>query len=490
MTVRTERFQALVARRFGLQFEADRLGWLDGVLQRQLDTAGIGCEHYLAELATPSDNPAADDRFSALVQELTVPETYFFRHLDQLRALRDQVLPGVPRGADGGRCLRVLSAGCASGEEAYSIAMLLREALPAASCTLAVLGLDLNPEMIERARRARYSEWSLRETPQPLRERWFQRDGADFVLDAEARGAVRFEQRNLCADDPAFWQPGSYDVVFCRNVLMYLTPDDARAVVARFARALVPGGHLFLGHAETLRRLSDDFDLRHTHDTFYYQRKPGTLPAAAAPRAPAGATEWVQAIDHSSERIRQLTVPGAPPPRADPGDVPGARPLVQALELFAAERFTQALDVLQALPPAAAPDPESQLLQAVLLTHVGRFAEAEAAGRALLATDPANAGAHYVLAQCREGVGDPAGAAECHRLAAWLDPDFAMPRLHLGLLARRRGDMRAARRELGQALALLQREAASRLHLFGGGFDRNALLALCRTQLHACGAWP
>ena len=98
-------------------------------------------------------------------------------------------------------------------------------------------------------------------------------EGRDGVLDDRVRAAVRFEQRNLTEDDVAFWNQPPFDVIFCRNVLMYLTPASAKAVVARLWRALAPGGYLFLGHAETLRGLSSDFHLCHTHGTFYYQRK-------------------------------------------------------------------------------------------------------------------------------------------------------------------------------------------------------------------------
>ena len=83
---------------------------------------------------------------------------------------------------------------------------------------------------------------------------------------AEAlRSAVRFEARNLAADDPELWPPASYDVIFCRNVLMYFAPEQMRAAVARMTQSLAPGGFLFLGHAETLRGLSDEFHLRHTY---------------------------------------------------------------------------------------------------------------------------------------------------------------------------------------------------------------------------------
>jgi chemotaxis protein methyltransferase CheR len=104
----------------------------------------------------------------------------------------------------------------------------------------------------------------------------------------------------------------------------------------------------------------------------------------------------------------------------------------------------------------------------------------------LLVADETSAEAHYVLALCREAAGDSTGAIAQNRLAAYLDPSFAMPRLHVGLLARRSGDQNLARRELTQAQSLLQHEDASRLMLFGGGFNRQAMLDLCGSALRDC----
>ena len=108
----------------------------------------------------------------------------------------------------------------------------------------------------------------------------------------------------------------------------------------------------------------------------------------------------------------------------------------------------------------------------------------------MLQLDQMSAGAHYLLALCREDAGDRSGAVDHNQVAAYLDPAFAMPRLHLGLLARRAGDRARARRELAEALVLLQREDASRLLLFAGGFGREALVALCRAELVSCGGAP
>ena len=485
-----ERFRGLIADRLGLQFDDARTAWLAEVLDRRADASGVTTEPYLARLQAAV--PPAE--LAALARELTVGETYFFRNIEQFAALRERVALDCMRSGGSRRCLRVLSAGCASGEEPYSIAMALHELVAGASCELQIRAVDLNPTSLEKARLARYTTWSLRETPRAMQQRWFRPDGGGVVLDDAIRTSVKFEARNLAEDDAELWQPDAYDIVFCRNVLMYFTPRSTRALVARIARALVPNGTLFLGSAETLRGLSQEFHLQHTHGSFYYQRKELAEQAPVPPRSAATdlaaavdeSGSWVEAIGRASERVRSLT--GQPAP-SDPTIelTPQRWNLGPALELFQQERFSHALSLVRALPDEAAGDPNVLLLHAVLLAHSSQFSLAEDACRQLLAIDELNAGAHYVLALCREGLGDTRGAADSDQFAIYLDPTFAMPRMHLGLLARRAGDREAARRELGQAVTLLQREDASRLLLFGGGFRREALLSLCRAELQSCG---
>jgi chemotaxis protein methyltransferase CheR len=157
------------------------------------------------------------------------------------------------------------------------------------------------------------------------------------------------------------------------------------------------------------------------------------------------------------------------------------------LEAMRNERFADALMLLSALPAESDSEPEALLLRAVLLANSGKMKEARGACARLLAIDELNAGAHYVMALCHEEGGDAAGAVEHDRTAVYLDAGFAMPRLHMGLIAKRSGDTAGARQELSQALILLAREDASRILLFGGGFSRDALLALCRSELRTAG---
>jgi chemotaxis protein methyltransferase CheR len=482
-----ESFRDLIGQRMGLRVEDGKLGFLAEVLARRLGATQSSCEQYLDRL----ERGVSGEELIDLAQELTVPETYFFRHIGQFRAFSDVALPARLQARAADKVLRIVSAGCASGEEAYTIAMLLREPPLDPAWNVSIRAVDLHPSALEKAASGRFSAWSMRETPAPMQDRWFRPSGRDLLLDESVMAQVTFEQRNLAQHDADLWRPGSLDVVFCRNVLMYFVPEAVRAVVDSIARALVPGGYLFLGHAETLRGVSHDFHLCHANDAFFYQRSDADVSIAAAADASAGG--WVASIDRSADRIRALSGasdgPAAPMRAASPVDIAGWD-LSPPLELLRQERFADALGLIQALPPASACDPDVRLLEAVLLVHSGALDRAERACTRLLELDELNAGAHYVLALCCEGGGDPANAVEHAQIASHLDPAFAMPRLHLGMQARRAGQHADARRELGQALALLQREDASRLLFFGGGFQRDALVALCRAELIASGGRP
>lgn len=165
----------------------------------------------------------------------------------------------------------------------------------------------------------------------------------------------------------------------------------------------------------------------------------------------------------------------------------GCASLQPALELLRQERLADAMDALNALADGGREDPDAQLLRAVLLTNGGQRAEAETLCGELLEGNAHSAGAHYLLALCREHAGDVRGAVDHDEASIALDGQLAMPHLHLGLLARRLGDRVQSRRYMERALTLLGNEDPARLLLFGGGFTRDALLALCRAELRGAG---
>lgn len=508
-----EDFRTILTRRLGLQYEDGKLDYLGEIAHRRMEQ--LGNNHFGSYLDQLSRSPKGSDELRALAELLTINETFFFRNADNFRALTQAVLPQRMRERGRDKRLRILSAGCASGEEPYSLAIAVRETVPdLASWDVRIVGTDINAAVLAKAAAARYSSWSLRATSDEFRRRYFREDGRDFVLAPEVRSMVTFEERNLVDDDPLYWQSFGGDVVFCRNVLMYFAPEKMRDVVRRIGRALVPGGFLFLGHAETLRGFGEEFNLCHTHDTFYYRRREASDSAAtdlglgravgvtelagSLPAIVESTASWVDAIRRASERIASLTdgqrqspnlheEQAVTPARDVPKPAVRDWDLALVMEAVRQERFADALELIGSLPPESHDDADALLLRAVLLTNNGRLDESEQTCGRLLALDELNAGAHYVMALCREHAGDTAGAIGHGQTAIYLDAGFAMPHLHLGIMAKRSGDTATAQRELGAALSLLAREDASRLLLFAGGFSRDALLQLCRTELRAAG---
>jgi chemotaxis protein methyltransferase CheR len=491
-----ERLRLTVGEQLGFGFENDQLEQLaHAARERQAAVGAPDFDAYVARLRQPETRR---EELAQLAELITVTETFFYRNADQLRALVEAVLPARRNE----RRLRILSAGCASGEEPYSLAIALREALPDVDAwDIEILGIDVNRAMLSKARGARYTPWSLRSTPDAIRRRYFSEGGGQITLREDVVRMVEFREHNLAEHDLTLFRALACDVIFCRNVIMYFTPETMRQVITRLTEALTPGGHLFLGHAETLRGVSQDYHLCHTHGTFYYQRREGGL---AKPPAPASTTRefdalprvleetgsWFEAIQAASLRVTELANGSRRALAADPPSTNvGSRrtELGPVLELMQRERFADARALLDSLPREAHEQPDALLFSAVLFTNDGRITDAEAACERLLQKDELHAGAHYLKALCREHAGDAPGAAEHDRIAAHLDPAFAMPHLHAGILAKRSGDALVARRELGQALMLLEREDTSRVVLFGGGFSRDALTSLCRAELEKLG---
>lgn len=463
------RFEEILAARLGIHREALSRCQIEAALVERVGaTRAANARAYLERLADPA---ASRGELRALAPLLTVGETYFGRGADHFRAFVEHVLPERLRATGRGRKLRILSAGCSSGEEPYTVAMLLGDL--DLECEVEIVGIDVNPANLAKAARARFGSWALRDLDGASRSRHFVERNGELVLRPEIRERVRFEERNLLEEDAAFWRPGSFDVIFCRNVLIYFTPEAVKDVVARFARALVPGGFLFLGHSETLRGVSQAFQTISGEDTFYYQVGEAPVPVAkpALARRPAAPVA-----------ARPAAAPAWPPRPAAPPPQPPPPTLGDALDLIRHERYAEAEVALRALPD----DADTLIALASVLHNLGSAAEAGRVCRELRRRDVANPDVRYLEALGHEQSGDHAAAADRALDATRLDPSFAMPHMLLGRASRRRGDLETARRAYTRALDLLLHEHPRRLLLHAGGFSRDAVRQLCRTELTRC----
>jgi chemotaxis protein methyltransferase CheR len=423
--------RALVAGRMGLDFPDSRRADLERGLAGACQAASTSRPAtYLTWLATLPDH---SPEWRRLASHLTVGETYFFRDRACFDALEQQVLPALiaARRAAGLSRLRLWSAGCATGEEAYSLAILLDRLLPDRSdWALTILATDINPEALEAAQRGCYRNWSFRETPAWTRERYFQRRGAETVEVApRIRGMVTVAPLNLAEDGyPAVvTNTSAMDLILCRNVLMYFTREAQQAVVARLKLALVTGGWLVVSPAEASAELFRPLVPVTFPGAILYRKEPSPV-AVPLPHWQAE-TAWP--------------------------DSPGAWPSVDASgDLIAVEA------PVSSRPPEpveAPPDTTTDLRRARALADQGRLEEARDLCEAALARDRLDPEAHLLLAAIHQERGELGAAMAALRRAIYLAPDCGPAHFLLGSLLLRQGKRRPGQRSLETAASLLNR---------------------------------
>jgi len=264
-------FAELVRLHCGLNFGPETRFLLEKRLQRRLcalELNSFASYHYLLR----SESQGSEE-FAQLVDELTTNETYFFRERNQLRALVEEIFTELRlrRRACGGNPITVWSAGCSSGEEPYSILILAMETGLAPGADLRVYASDISRRMLRKAREGVYREASFRETEPQLREKYFTDKNGFWRISDEVKKHVDFIHLNLL-DRSKIALLGTMDVILCRNVIIYFDAESKRKVIQTFWEKLRPGGHLLLGHSESLINLSSSFELRHLRNDLVYRR--------------------------------------------------------------------------------------------------------------------------------------------------------------------------------------------------------------------------
>ena len=388
----------------GFMFGPERTPEVEAAARQAMTRASVdGMPAWLALV------DAGEASMSELIEELMVGETYFFREPEQLRLL-DRVLPSL----DGPTS--IWSAGCASGEEAYSLAINVSE-LDLTEPT-SILATDISGRSLAKARSARYGEWSLRGPHTDRARRWLASDGLarpTYTVDAHIRAAVVFQTLNLVSDP----FPSGQNIIFCRNVLVYLQRQVVDRIACRFYDALVEGGWLVLASSDP--GLGPPFEAVHTEQGVLYRRSRAT---AAMP-------------------MRPTSSPPAPPPRERPRRAsPPARPRQTSVAPARPEPRTEEHDAIAAVWALA---DQGDLLAA------GRAAES-AATRA-----PMNAEIHYLLAVLLTEQHHELRAVESLRRALYVNPRFVMAWMTLGTALRDLGDTKASKRAFGQVRELCGR---------------------------------
>ncbi|HEX3467968.1 MAG TPA: CheR family methyltransferase [Candidatus Elarobacter sp.] len=255
----------LIRDRFGIWYDDQKRFLLLSRLSTRLAKRGL--ETYAEYARFLRHDPRREDEWDDLASVLSNNETYFFRERAQLRALAGTILDEFR--ARSSR-LRFWSAACSSGEEPYSLAITLIESGKVPDGLLSIRATDISPRALGLAAKAFYRTLSFRATEPAMIQRWFRPDGDGFVVDDRVKRLVSFGRLNLL-DGPQVAAEGPFDAILCRNVLIYFDKPTQKRVVESFAKALRPGGYLFLGHAESLFHLTDLYEPVVGPDTIVYR---------------------------------------------------------------------------------------------------------------------------------------------------------------------------------------------------------------------------
>lgn len=390
------RFAELLERVMGLSAASIGPGAIERAVDARRRAAGVcDAEAYWALLQS------SNAEVQQLVEAVVVPETWFFRNPQAFRAMEGDVL-GPRLRADPQGCARLLSLPCSTGEEAYTMAMALMDG-GIAPHRFTIEAVDISQHAIHFARAGRYGRNSFRGNELAFRDRYFDSDGHGWTLREEVRGPVRFAQGNIFA--PGFMaQAGVFDVIFCRNMLIYFDIPRQKQAIAVLRRLLAPDGTLFVGHSEAGLMRAEGFVSAGMAMSFAFRRAPDIAPAHPKVATPAKAALLPMTVNRATP-LRVLERPVRPRPALMRREAP-------SLDLAALRR----------------------------MADDGRLEEAERGAQAHLREHGASPDALLLLGLISDAAGQGKAAAHYYRKVLYLDPVNDEALGHLALLLRREGD--------------------------------------------------
>ncbi len=490
-----EGLRKLVAAELGLQFPKQR--WDD--LERGLVAASVELryESPRAFIRSLLSAPTRPEQVDALANSLTVGETYFFRDAKSFEALEMRILPDLISRRRKSRRLKIWSAGCATGEEPYSIAILLSRLLPdPAAWSVAIIATDVSTKSLEKAIGGTFGNWSFRDVPTKVRSQYFRKtENGRFELLPHIRRMVTFSHHNLVQDPfPSITNnTGAVDLILCRNVLMYFTSEAEARVVSRFRRCLVDGGWLIVSPCEVSPHIFSGFTPITVAGVTCYQGHSAVKSE--------GETDRLRA---ASLVRRGTVVEGHPKPAlgrerggasARPADSPAAAAVLhplrqetapadsydQVLSLFVKGYYGEAERKILSLMSSDAPDTRMAGLLARLYANQGRLADACEWTERAIAQDKLNPDNHYLHAVILEAQGRTEEAAKALKRLLYLDPGFVLGHFNLGNLVRRQGRAGESQKHFRNALSLLKSYRTEQVVAASEGLTAGRLIEIIRS---------
>jgi len=476
------RLRDLLEKKTGLYLPDEKLGRLEEPFKELHATLPTASPREIIR-AIDSGSSEGIAHLNKLVAAITTNETYFFRTPAHFEALKNYLIPELVerRKSRGEKTLRIWSAGCSTGEEPYSLAILLFEHFPELLLPweIEILATDIDLEALQSAERGIYRPWSFRGVgPELAAKYWRPVKKESRRVDDRVRSLVKFRSLNLESDPYPAASNGTkdLDIIFCRNVTIYFRPHTIQKILSRFHQCLNEGGFLVAGAAEYSQEAYQDFEARVFPETVIYQKP---LPKAAAHSPNPLPLVWAAPLPRPSPQPAEKQIHNAAavePSRPDD-------PLARAVELISRGEVDPALILLAAQAEKNPRDSQVSFLLGQIAADRQHLGEASYWLQRTTALDPLNLGAHYFmgLLWLEEGKTDQALAAM--KKTVYIDPNFALGHYYLGKIHKAQGKTDQARRNFAVVKSLLAAAPLSD-HLRGAeGITGRQLLTLVDREL-------
>jgi len=483
-----------LAEHIGLTFPQDRIADFQHKITAAAKEFGmepVDCVNWLLS------SPLTEAQIHTLSYHLTIGETYFFRDPRTFEILEDEVLSKLIRQRRNGyKYLRIWSAGCCSGEEPYSLAMLLTRMLPdIESWRVSILGTDINAAFIKKAQRGIYESWSFRITSPEMKNRFFTQSQRKYQIDPAIKKMVQFKQMNLVAPRiPEGVILSSFDLILCRNVLMYFQHDQAVRVLTRLHDALTESGVL----------VSTPFELSTIPDQLF-ERLPykGAVLLGKRSQSHTSGLEVISATPTASSALlpeRKTVAKGGLKPehisrhkldkKVDPkaegkvnenSEIPDIS--IQARALLDAERYDECISLLVPVCAKNKSDASLPYLLAKTYANQGAFAEALLWLEQSLEIDKLNQLVYFTRATILQAQGNVLEAVRSLRQALFIEPEFVLAEFHLASLLLGLGKLQESRKRFQGALTLLSHYNGTELVAEGEGMTAEVLGQIIKSLL-------
>ena len=467
-----EKIRKFIIIKTGLYFKQYDVGPLQENIDERISAAK--CSSYLEYYNLLTNSAQSSGEFTELLNRLTIKHTHFFRNPDQFIALRDKILPEIMerKTKTGDLRINILSAGCATGEEPYSIAMLLSDTLDR-SCpwTVSIMATDISTEALITAKRGNYPIRALQPIAKGFIQQYIEKycliHKDEIFINPAIKTMVEFQYMNLIDE----FYPQGFDIIFCRNVTIYFGAETVKNVIEKFYQSLNEEGYFFTGGTETLYGIFDKFKLVELEDALVYRK----ITAKNLKPADAQVLPRQKVLRIPLKKVQIAQIPAAP-----------TRTLKEACSLyeqakaaFLKKDYTQTENLAKKALQIEPNLEQARVLLANIFVNQDRFSEAETECRKAITINFLSSQPYYLLGLMLKKKVKYKEALDILRKAIFINPNHSLAHFTLAEIYREKVQTKDAQQAYKNTLKALEKEPEEIFSEFSGGITKNILSQVC-----------